>query len=150
MTIFQYNWHLDVEGAANALGIFQDFVQTNIPAELGAELVLTKGAVEGNVTFGLSGAWHGPLSRLNATVASFLKAMPPLNAVTLFTGNWIESVENLGGGSVNTTGPDNTDTFYAKSLMTPEASPMSPAARKGFMSWLAHEGFNVQNVVSRD
>ncbi|KAK7055368.1 Glucooligosaccharide oxidase [Favolaschia claudopus] len=141
--VFQYNWQLDVENAATALNTFQNFVvQPNLPPEFGAEIVLTRGAVEGNVSFGLTGAWHGDPNQLNGTVAPFLAAMPPLNAVTFTGGNWIESVEFLAGSTLNTsTAPDYTDTFYAKSLMTPQASPMNQAARTAFMNGLAHEGF---------
>ncbi|KAJ6584300.1 glucooligosaccharide oxidase [Mycena sp. CBHHK59/15] len=141
--VFQYNWHLNVEMAATALDTFQKFVEEpDLPPEFGAEIVLTRGAVAGNVTFGLTGAWHGDPSLVNSTVAPFLAAMPPLNAATFFPGNWIESVSLLAGGVLNTsTAPDYTDTFYAKSLMTPEASPMPKAARTSFMSNLAYEGF---------
>ncbi|KAJ7146041.1 glucooligosaccharide oxidase [Mycena epipterygia] len=141
--IFQYNWHLDVDLAAAALEAFQKFVEEpNLPAEFGAEIVLTRGEIAGNVSFGLTGAWHGNPSLLNGTVAPFLAAMPPLNAVTFTPGNWIESVEVLAGSTLNTSSaPDYTDTFYAKSLMTPEASPMSLAARTSFMRNLAYEGF---------
>ncbi|KAJ7468459.1 glucooligosaccharide oxidase [Mycena latifolia] len=147
--IFQYNWHLDVALAATALGTFQDFVQEpNLPPEFGAEIVLTRGAIAGNVSFGLTGAWHGDPSLLNGTVAPFLAAMPPLNAVTFTPGDWIESVSVLAGSTLNTsTAPDYTDTFYAKSLMTPEASPMSHAARTSFMSNLAYEGFTSNTLV---
>ncbi|KAJ7686828.1 glucooligosaccharide oxidase [Mycena rosella] len=141
--IFQYNWHLDVASAANALGAFQEFVQEpGLPAEFGADLLLTRGGVEGNVSFVLTGGWHGDPSLLNATVPPFLATMPPLNAVTLTGGNWIDSVIFLGGGPLNTsTAPDHTDSFYAKSLMTPEASPMSEAARTSFVNSLAYDGF---------
>ncbi|KAJ7270858.1 glucooligosaccharide oxidase [Mycena rebaudengoi] len=142
--IFQYNWQLDVDGAAAALETFRQYVDSpDLPQEVGAEIVLTKGAIEGNVSFGLTGAWHGDPSLLNSTVAPFLDAMPPIHGVTFTSGNWIEIVTVFGGGNLNTSAvPDITDTFYAKSLMTPEASPMSLAARTSFMSTLAHEGFN--------
>ncbi|KAJ7115543.1 glucooligosaccharide oxidase [Mycena crocata] len=140
--IFQYNWQLDVESAAAALGAFQDFVQTpSLPVEFGAEIVLTRGGIAGNVSFGLTGAWHGDPSLLNGTVAPFLAVMPPINTVKFTPGNWIESVEVFGGTLNTSTAPDYTDTFYAKSLMTPEASPMSLEARTSFMSSLAYEGF---------
>ncbi|KAF8172790.1 glucooligosaccharide oxidase [Mycena galopus ATCC 62051] len=141
--IFQYNWHLDVAAAATALNTFQKFVvEPNLSPQFGAELVLTRGAVAGNVSFGLTGAWHGDPNLLNSTVAPFLAAMPPLNAVTLQPGNWIESVMVLAGSTLKTsTAPDYTDTFYAKSLMTPEASPMNDAARTSFMNTIASEGF---------
>jgi len=141
--IFQYNWQLDVEKAATALDTFQKFVvEPNLPPEFGAEIVLTRGAIAGNVSWGLTGAWHGDPSLLNGTVAPFLAAMPPLNAVTFTPGNWIESVSVLAGDTLNTSSaPDHTDTFYAKSLMTPASSPMNKAARTSFMSNVAHEGF---------
>ncbi|KAF7326967.1 Glucooligosaccharide oxidase [Mycena venus] len=141
--VFQYNWQLDVASAATALDTFQKFViEPDLPQEFGAEIVLTRGAIAGNVSFGLTGAWHGDPSLLNGTVAPFLAAMPPLNAVTLTPNDWIGSVEFLAGSTLNTsTAPDYTDTFYAKSLMTPQASPMNKAARTAFMNGLAHEGF---------
>lgn len=141
--VFQYNWKLDVAKAATALGTFQDFVQSpSLSPQFGAEIVLTRGGVAGNVSFGLTGAWHGDPSLLNGTVASFLANMPPLNAVKFTAGDWIESVSFLAGSTLNTsTAPDYTDTFYAKSLMTPEAAPMSAAARTSFMKNLAYEGF---------
>ncbi|KAJ7718604.1 glucooligosaccharide oxidase [Mycena maculata] len=141
--IFQYNWQLDVAAAAAALETFQQFVVApDLSPKFGAELVLTRGAVVGNLSFGLTGAWHGDPGLLNGTVAPFLAAMPPLHSVTLTPGNWIESVSALGGGNLNTSlAPDYTDTFYAKSLMTPEASPMSLAARTSFMNDVAYAGF---------
>ncbi|KAF7326616.1 Glucooligosaccharide oxidase [Mycena venus] len=141
--VFQYNWQLDVASAATALDTFQKFViEPDLPQEFGAEIVLTRGGIAGNVSFGLTGAWHGDPSLLNGTVAPFLAAMPPLNAVTLTPNDWIGSVEFLAGSTLNTsTAPDYTDTFYAKSLMTPQASPMNKAARTAFMNGLAHEGF---------
>jgi hypothetical protein len=164
--VFQYNWHLDVEKAATALDTFQKFVvQPSLPPEFGAEIVLTRGAIAGNVSFGLTGAWHGDPSLLNGTVAPFLAAMPPLNAVTFTGGNWIDSVNFLAGSTLNTSSaPDYTDTcklkmsfdgfyvthnaviVYAKSLMTPEASPMNEAARTAFMNGLAYEGFTSNTV----
>ncbi|KAJ7452170.1 glucooligosaccharide oxidase [Mycena galericulata] len=141
--IFQYNWQLDVEKAAAAIGIFESFThEPDLSPEFGAEIVLTRGAIAGNVSWGLTGAWHGDPALLNGTVAPFLAKMPPLHAVTLTPGNWIESVSVLAGSTLNTSSaPDYTDTFYAKSLMTPEASPISEAARTSFMSHLAYEGF---------
>ncbi len=42
--------------------------------------------------------------------------------------------------------PDNTDTFYAKSLMTPEGAPMSAQALQAFMNVVANEGFTTETV----
>jgi len=43
-----------------------------------------------------------------------------------------------GKGTLDTSAPDNTDTFYVKSLMTPS---LSPPALNAFMNYLAHQGF---------
>ncbi|KAJ7756187.1 glucooligosaccharide oxidase [Mycena metata] len=141
--VFSYNWQLNVEQAATALGTFQKFVvEPDLPPEFGAEIILTRGAIAGNVSLGLGGAWHGDPNLLNSTVAPFLAAMPPLHGESFTPGNWIESVSVLAGSTLNTSSaPDYTDTFYAKSLMTPQASPMSLAARTSFMNSVAYEGF---------
>ncbi|KAJ7058203.1 glucooligosaccharide oxidase [Mycena amicta] len=140
--VFDYNWQLTAAQAATALDTFQKFVaKPGLPAAFGSEIVLTRGHVEGNVTFAMAGGWHADPNLLNATVQPFLDAMPPLNGVSFFQGNWIESVENLGGNLNTSAAPDGTDTFYAKSLMTPEASPMDAAARGAFMNTIATEGF---------
>lgn len=149
-TIFSFNWQFTADEAADALGKYQDFVQTaDLPAEYGADVVFTKGGVQGNVSMGLTGGWYGPLNQLNATLAPFLAVMPPPRTERFHTGNYLHSALNLAGGSLDTTlKPDTPDTFYAKSLMTPENSPMSDAARKGFTTTLANEGFKTSVVSS--
>ncbi|KAF8149355.1 glucooligosaccharide oxidase [Crassisporium funariophilum] len=141
-TIFSFNWHFTADDAADALGKFQDFVLTDAPAEFGAEMVFTKGDVQGNVSVGLAGGWYGPSDQLNKTLAPFMRVMPPPREMSFDIGDYLHSAVNLAGGSLNTmSAPDGTDTFYAKSLMTPQDSPMSDAARKAFLSSLANEGF---------
>lgn len=93
------------------------------------------------------GGWYGPASRLNSTLAPFLTRLPRPNNVKLTVGKYIETVDYLGNGVLDTDlAPDGNDTFYAKSLMTPENSPMSPKAITAFISYLANEGFGVSTV----
>lgn len=151
--IFQYNWQLNYTLAAEGLGHFQDFVKTNIPPEWGAQVILTPGRIEGNVSFGLTGSWYGEAGpRMNATVQPFLKAMPPLNNINfLGNGTFIDNLNIFAGNVLNTsTGPDVTDAFYAKSLMTPESAPLNAASRLAMMRYLANEGFHSSddNLVS--
>ncbi|KAF8874587.1 glucooligosaccharide oxidase [Infundibulicybe gibba] len=120
---------------------------TNIPPQLGGELIAAKGSVRGNITFGLSGGWYGPSAQLNATLAPYLSSLPPPQIIILRPGTYIESVANLGGvldttALDTTTAPDKNDTFYAKSLMTPEKSPMSNSALHAFASYMANECFD--------
>ncbi|KAF8955654.1 glucooligosaccharide oxidase [Flammula alnicola] len=142
-TIFSYNWQFTAAGAAAALSSYQDFVLTaNLPPEFGAEIVLTRGNVQGHVTVGLAGGWYAPLDQLNATLKPFFDRMPPPRAESFDTGDYLHSAVNLAGGSLDTTSqPDNTDTFYAKSLMTPESQPMSDRALEALMEVIANEGF---------
>ncbi|KAK0445462.1 hypothetical protein EV421DRAFT_1796694 [Armillaria borealis] len=109
-TYFVYNWNVSVAEASIFLTSFQDFVQSGIPNTLGLELRLLRGNIVGNLSMQLDGAYFG---------------------------NWIETVAALTFGALNTStqAPIN-DTFYAKSLMIPEDSPLSMGAVDALMSYL--------------
>jgi hypothetical protein len=143
-TIFQYGWDMSVTDASNGIATFQSFVQTNIPPEFGAEINLGRGSASGKVSFQLVGGWYGAANKLDATIAPLLAKLPTNPQTSVNPGSYINSVQLLvGGQSLDTTlAPDRNDTFYAKSLMTPESSPMSPAAIQAFISYLANEGFS--------
>jgi len=143
-TVFEYTYDLNVTDASNGLTAFQSFVQTNIPPEFGAEINLGKGSSSGKVSFTIVGGWYGAASKLNATIAPLLAKLPANPKTSLNVGSYINSVQALAGSqSLDTsTAPDVHDTFYAKSLMTPASSPMSAAAIKAFVNYLAHEGFD--------
>ncbi|KAJ7794542.1 glucooligosaccharide oxidase [Mycena olivaceomarginata] len=124
--VFQYTWNnLDIKTASNGIASFQTFAATNIPPEFGAELV------EGRVNFGLTGAWYGDAKLLNSTLAPYLKTLPKNPSSTTITpGSYINSVAVLAAPmALNTSSaPDDPNTFYTKSLMTPSGAPMSNAA----------------------
>ena len=147
-TIFSYNWQFTAQGAADALAVYQDFVlNAPLPPTFGAEIVITRGNVQGNVSIGLAGGWYAPVDQLNATLGPFLAQMPVPHSESFDTGDYLHSATNLAGGSLNTMAqPDNTDTFYAKSLMTPEGAPMSAQALQAFMNVVANEGFTTETV----
>jgi hypothetical protein len=147
-TILGYNWDMNAVDAANALGSFQTFVQSGIPAQFGPEITLTKGSAQGRVVFSLGGGWYGPANGLDAVIAPFLSTMPPPRDSGRNVGSYLNSVASLTGGlPLNTaSGPDTHDTFYAKSLTTPQASPISDAARRAFMTYLANAGFTADSV----
>ncbi|KAJ7777401.1 glucooligosaccharide oxidase [Mycena metata] len=142
--VFQYGWDsLNITAASDAIASFQEFAATNIPTEFGAELVFSRGPSSGQVAFGLTGAWYGAPAALNATVAPYLKTLPTPSSQTITPGSYINSVSFLAGQPLNTTtAPDGSDTFYQKSLMTPEGSPMSAAAIQAFVSYMAVQGFS--------
>lgn len=147
-TIFQYSWDLDAADAASAIAQFQDWVLTDIPQEFGAELVLGRGSSSGRVSFGLTGGWYAPADQFDNVIAPLLSNLPTPSSQSITPGAYIDSVQNLGGlGRLSTTGvPDSHDTFYAKSLMTPEASPMTSEALNAFTSYLGDAGFTANTV----
>ncbi|KAF8915448.1 glucooligosaccharide oxidase [Mucidula mucida] len=115
-----YTWEMDIANATHTLSEFQRFVDSGIPAELG---------------------YFGSLETFSDTVKPFLSLlMEPANT-SFFSGNYIEGLSSLSLASLNTSAPDNTDTFYAKSLMTPDAEPMTWEAMEAFVTYLATDGF---------
>lgn len=142
-TAFEYHWDLNVADATKGISAFQSFVQTNIPVEFGAEINLGRGSASGRVSLTVTGGWYGPAGKLNATIAPLLSQLPPNPQTTLNVGTYINSVQFFAGSQpLDTTQmPDRHDTFYAKSLMTPQSSPMSSAAINAFMNYLAYQGF---------
>lgn len=111
------------------------------------QAVLTRGGIHGNVSFGFSGGWYAPSEKLNDTLKPLIDAMPyPPRAMNFDVGDYLHSAENLAGGSLNTTAPGGRDTFYAKSLITPEREPMSRKAIRAFVATLATEGFSSELV----
>jgi FAD/FMN-containing dehydrogenase len=147
-TIFSYTWDLSAADAASATQQFQNFVQTNIPQELGAELDIKSGSSSGRVSFSLTGGWYASADQFAAVIAPLLNTLPTPSGQTITPGTYIESVQYLGGlNLLNTSGiADTHDTFYAKSLMTPEASPMTITALNAFMSYLGDTGFKANTV----
>ena len=93
------------------------------------------------------GGWYAPADQLAAVIAPFLDALPPPSKKKITSGTYIESVQYLGGGRLNTTDiPDKPHTFYTKSIMTPEASPMTIKALNAFMCYLGDAGFTADTV----
>ncbi|KAG6829574.1 hypothetical protein H0H92_004123 [Tricholoma furcatifolium] len=141
-TTFQYSWNLNYTAAAKGISAFQDFVQTEIPSQFGAEIVLAKGTTSGTLYFALSGGWYGEANQLNSVLAPFLKQMPLKPTTSVKSETYIQSVAMFAGGSLNTkSSPEARDTFYAKSLMTPTSSPLSNDAIMAFTRYLAITGF---------
>ncbi len=148
-TIYEYDWQLNYSSAAAALAKFQEYVTTDIPPQLGAEINLGKGDSEGTVSFVLTGGWYGEsIDALQSVLAPYLQSMPSASGTFSGNGTYISTVQVLGDGVVNTkvAGPDSTDTFYVKSLMTPEDQPMTLEALEVYMKYLAYEGYASDTV----
>jgi hypothetical protein len=97
----------------------------------------------------LSGAWYGAAGGLDAAINPLLDIIPqkPLWS-NKKVGTYLDSLKSLAGGSLSVTAPDTHDTFYAKSLITPNDSKkqvLAPA-QKEFMTYLGNTGFDSKLV----
>lgn len=142
-----YTWEMDIASATLALSNFQNFADSGIPPELGTELYFFKGPSNGTVTAQYLAGYFGDFGTYNDTVAPFLGTLPEPAASTFASGNWIEGFGALSYPSLNTSAPNTQDTFYAKSVMTPEAEPITQEAIEAFVTYLATEGF-AADIVS--
>jgi hypothetical protein len=151
-TLFFYLWDLDVADAASAVGAFQSFARTDLSPQFGGLLDIFKSTTEGRVNFTLIGTWYRPASEFNTTIAPLLAQLTASlqTRSNASVGPYIDSVVALSGSPTPNTSvaPETPNTFYPKSLMTPEDSPMSPAALNAFTHYLAHEGVASETVRS--
>ncbi|KAF7309489.1 Glucooligosaccharide oxidase [Mycena indigotica] len=144
VTVFQYGWDsLDITTASNAISALQTYATTNIPAELGAELVFAPGSSSSHVYMGLTGAYYGS-GDLSAILSPYLSKLPKSSWSTITPGSYIASVTTFASPDPlnTTTRADGSDTFYTASVMTPQGSPMSAAAIKAFVTYMAVQGFS--------
>ncbi|PPR06414.1 hypothetical protein CVT24_002553, partial [Panaeolus cyanescens] len=149
VTSFLYVWDVTIEQATTSVLTYQGFaLSPSTPSNLGLYLVLTKGSQEGKVGMWIMGAYYGPPSNFNSTLAPLLCTFPETNNKTVSETTYIKSVEILGFmGRLNTTQlPDEPNTFYAKSLMTPEGSPMTREMVEAWMKYLGKQGFSADTV----
>ncbi|KAK0483238.1 hypothetical protein IW261DRAFT_1549740 [Armillaria novae-zelandiae] len=141
-TYFVYNWNVSVAEASTFLRSFQGYVQSGIPNSLGLELRLLRGNIAGNLSMQLDGAYFGSHESFTEIIQPYLDTLPPPGLTAITQGNWIETVAALTFGALNTsTQTPLHDTFYAKSLMVPEDSPLSRGAVDALMSYLDTVGF---------
>jgi len=146
VTILEYGWRLDISASTSALAAVQRFALTNPPNELGLEVVFGSGSPSGQVSFQLHGGWYGPESDLQAVLQPLLSTLPSPQWSNLYPGSYLDSARSLAGGSLNTSGPQTPDTFYAKSLITPKAAPMTESALQALMTYLANQGASTRLV----
>ncbi|KAF5365892.1 hypothetical protein D9757_011026 [Collybiopsis confluens] len=144
-TVIKYVWKdMDSTTAGKSMFSFQEFSLSGPAAPFAGELLLTRGSKNGSVTFGFVGAWYGAKGSAIPTMQPWLDKMPrPSTSELIGNGSYIDSVAHLSGTPLNTpSAPLTTDTFYAKSLMTPEKDPMTLEACTSFMEYLSTKGFS--------
>ena len=98
----------------------------------------------GNGDFSVSGVYYGNKTQFNAAIKPFLTAVPKApTSSSVKTYDWLGILTQLAGsdGPLNTsTKADESDTFYAKSLVVNEDAPLTKAALTSFFSYLEGAG----------
>ncbi|KAG7090180.1 hypothetical protein E1B28_011787 [Marasmius oreades] len=144
-TFFQYAWDMDVTNATHAFSSFQTYAtDPALPNTFGGELLVLKGSARGRLLVVLLGSHYSAVEEYNRTVAPFLDALPAPTSAKVVSGSWIDVVTAGAAGQLNTTGVEMPrDTFYAKSLMTPEDGQLlTEDAFNGLLKYLAEEGYD--------
>jgi len=115
---------------------------------LGIGLVISQGSKKGRFWAGISGAWYAANSKFQATISPLLSKLPATSYVgDLTQRTYIGSVTQVAQGTpINAPLPQPKDTFYAKSLMTPQGSPIPSAAVTAFTTYLTNQGWNTATV----
>lgn len=144
-THYMYTWQLSADDAAKGMQSWQDFVNSDIPAELGTQITYGKGSSKGQVTFSFTGAYYGSSDSFNATIEPFLDQMPDGPSRDVTQGSWIDIVTKLSNGQpLDTSSEENYhDTFYAKSLMIPA---LNDDAGSAWISYMANEGYDSETA----
>jgi len=156
-TFFFLFWDMDIPNASSTFSLWQSFaLSSSLPTTFGGELAILKGSAYGRVQVAFLGSYFGSADQaeFNKTVEPFLSGLPEPDVSlgsTLVSGSWIKVLAAGAAptGVLNTTmgGKDANDTFYAKSLMTPQDVPLTEEAMGALMEYLGTEGFE-SNTVS--
>ncbi|KAJ6547864.1 hypothetical protein B0H10DRAFT_2243380 [Mycena sp. CBHHK59/15] len=117
------------------------FAASNIPPEFGAELVFSKGPSNSHITLGWTGAYYGSPSTFNATLAPYLKTLPKPSWSTISPGSYINSVSVLAATFEHEHRTRCVRHILHQIAHDPRGSPMSAAAIKAFVTYMANQGF---------
>jgi len=115
---------------------FQSYGAKRAPPALGIRVRLANGV------FAITGAYYGSQSKFAGVIQPLLDAMPlPPTSSTIQTYDWLGILGKFAGGSLNTSATaDGSDAFYAKSLMVPEAQPLTQTALLSLFQYLYSAG----------
>jgi len=117
-------------------------------SNLGLSISLGQGGTKGLTAVEISSAWYGAADAFEENISPLLARLPKADYSTIAPGTYMDSVKVLAQGDpVDTnTRPDTKDTFYAKSVMTTQDSPMSSDALLAFAEYLSNEGWATKTV----
>ncbi|KAF7970900.1 hypothetical protein HWV62_22660 [Athelia sp. TMB] len=136
--LFEYTFNpATASAAAKMFAAYQTWGANTAPPQIGIHIELDAGY------FALSGVYYGSKSAFTSAITPLLNAMGKPASTSVKTYDWIGILTQLAGsdGPLNTsTKADESDTFYAKSLMVAEDALLTDAALLNFMTYLYGPG----------
>lgn len=119
------------------------------------DFALNSSVVDRNMGFGMytdmynglsiSGTYFGDNSTFTTKVApELLRGLPTPSTVKTDVADWMSTLAWLGGADTISTPPhgyDKHDIFFAKSVVTPQSTPLTAAAWEGFVSYITENAF---------
>ncbi|EEB92091.1 hypothetical protein MPER_09451 [Moniliophthora perniciosa FA553] len=135
---------LDIATASSAFSEFQKYaLSPSLPNTFGGELGVLKGNARGRVSLVFLGSFYGDTERYVQVVTPFLDTLPPWrNDSIVVNGTWIDVVTAGAAGNLTVQGEMPRDTFYAKSLTTPQDTLLTEEVMHEMMRYLGEEGFD--------
>lgn len=133
---FSYSYpsnKLSVKQVADLFLSYQSFGASQAPSTLGFTFTIGSG-----LSISISGVYYGIQAKYNTVIASFVSTLPSGYSSSVQKLSWIESLQALAGDQqLSTAGAsDYRDDFFAKSLMTPESTPITLVAATSFFKYL--------------
>ena len=143
------NWQYSIPGmftsAATSAAVFQHIQTFALNTSL-VDRNLGMGMYMDGQGFSISGTYFGPLTTFNAKVASALLAgLPTPSSSSITSNSWIDSLSKLASPNPlqePTTGYNLHDDFFAKSVTTPQSSPLTTAALTNYFDYIIQHGVN--------
>ncbi|KAL8844259.1 MAG: hypothetical protein Q9176_001434 [Flavoplaca citrina] len=138
------NWVYEIpmaspQVAANAFSHIQSFA-------LNASVIDDKtgfGVTPSPSNFHISGTYHGDEATFRSKIApEILRTLPTPSSTKIKSFSWIDSLADMWSSPLPQplTGYDNHDNFYAKSILVPETTPLTPTALLNYFTYIATNG----------
>ncbi|KAL0949120.1 hypothetical protein HGRIS_009205 [Hohenbuehelia grisea] len=139
--IFTYSYTVSPTTASSIFSAYQDFAKASAPPTLGLQASIGTPKSGNKVSIALTGVFYGSKADFNTAINPLLAKVPQPQSTNIKTYGWLDSLQVLGGQGLNTTIiPDGSDTFFAKSLMVPQETPMTQASIKSFFDYIGNQG----------
>ncbi|KAI4181923.1 MAG: hypothetical protein LQ346_006672 [Caloplaca aetnensis] len=94
-------------------------------------------------SFHISGTYHGDEATFRSKIApEFLRTLPTPASTKIQTLSWLDSLADMWGRPLSQplSGYNEHDNFYAKSILVPESTPLSPSALLKYFTYIATNG----------